>query len=189
MDPIAATVALNEHFPTPESRIEPTREIYIESLFGRGLATTIDWLKHLPDSQQAINPAGRHVFVDIFGRMRASGAPPDEVAQHFLTLADQPWVGISELDATAKMFNGNGAAMMEQLASPSARGVMQDKFAGWAAQNSDGVGDWLNQNRTSPIYDLAAAELARHLKTLDPEVAAMWARTIQDPSLKELATK
>jgi len=36
---------------------------------------------------------------------------------------------------------------------------------------------------------LAAAELARHLKTLDPEAAAMWARTIQDPSLKERATK
>lgn len=189
VDPIAATVALNEHFRTPESRIEPTREIYIESLFGRGLATTIDWLKQLPDSQQAINPAGRNVFMDIFGRMRASGAPADEVAQHFLSLADQPWVGISELDATARMFDGNGAAMMEQLASPSARGVMQDKFASWAAQNSDGVGDWLNQNRSSPIYDLAAAELARNLKTLDPEAAAMWARTIQDPALKERARK
>ena len=35
VDAIAATVALNEHFPTPESRTEPTREIYIESLFGR----------------------------------------------------------------------------------------------------------------------------------------------------------
>ena len=66
---------------------------------------------------------------------------------------------------------------------------MQDKFATWAAQNSDGVGDWLNQNRTSPIYDLAAAELARKLKILDPEAAAMWARTIQDPALKERATK
>ena len=66
---------------------------------------------------------------------------------------------------------------------------MQDKFAGWAAQNLDGPGDWLNQNRTFPIYDLAAAELARNLKPLDPEAAAMWARTIQNPSRKERATK
>ena len=35
VDPIAATVALNEHFPTPESRIEPTRQIHIERLLGR----------------------------------------------------------------------------------------------------------------------------------------------------------
>ncbi len=188
-DPEAATKAMLEQMPDPGSRMEATRLIFVESLFGRGMDATVDWLKQLPGSQEASNPAGEMVVGDLFRRLHEANTAPELAAQQFLKIADQPWVGLGMLENTNRMFSTGNDSLADNLAKPAARPVMQQKFTDWAKQNPDMVGQWLNQNRSSALYDVGAAELARSLTVSDPEAAATWAKTIKDPALQARAIK
>ena len=48
----------------------------------------------------------------------------------------------------------------------------------------DAVGNWLNTNATSPLYDPAASSLAHSFARTDPAAAQVWANTIRDPALR-----
>jgi CTP:molybdopterin cytidylyltransferase MocA len=131
-------------------------------------------------SPQANNPACESFVGDVFRRLRDAGTAPEAVAQNFLKLADQPWISLRTLDFTGHLFKDQAEAIATQLATPAAQPVMQGKFATWSTQNPDQVGQWLNKNIGSALYDVGAAELSRSLLASDPEAAATWARTIKD---------
>lgn len=188
-DPEGATTMMNQYFPSGEERTEATRTLYIESLFGRGLEETIHWIKRLPEGGQDSFPMGSELFGDTIRRMRDAGAAPPEIAQNFLKFADAPWLNQKDFEKMADLFGEKNPAIAEQLTAASARPVMQQKFSTWASQNPDRMGEWLNHNSTSALYDLGTAELARSLRTIDPQAAAIWAGTIKDPELRIRAQK
>lgn len=187
LDPAAATAALNAQYTTQEERRQPVRMMFVESLFGRGLDSTLDWMKQLPESQLTQSPVGQDLFRETFRRMSEASASPEQVARNFVKFADQPWVGINQLDFLSHQFENSAAAITQELSSPTALPVMEGKFSGWAAEDPGTVGDWLNRNRGSALYDVGAASLARSLQSSDPASAATWAKTIKDTVLRAKA--
>lgn len=58
----------------------------------------------------------------------------------------------------------------------------------WTADDSGGVGDWLNNNSKSPYYDEVAASYAQHVSVIDPAAATRWTNTIRDSGLRATIT-
>lgn len=188
-DIAAATAAMKTQFPDPGARMQATETIYQEILFGKGLDSTLDWIKQLPDAAGGSNDAGRSVLQNLFKRIRDAGASPDKVVGDLIKVADQPWFGIEDMEGISHTFRRNAGEFANALGGEQAQPVLREKFKTWAGQNPDAVGNWLNANRGTAIYDLGAAELAHFLRSTDPDAAARWADTIQDPALKARATQ
>lgn len=58
----------------------------------------------------------------------------------------------------------------------------------WTADDSGGVGDWLNSNTKSPYYDEVAAGYAQYISLLNPSAANSWINKIQNAELRATIT-
>jgi hypothetical protein len=183
-DLAAATEAMKTLYAESGPPREVAFNLYLESLFSQGKDQTIDWIKELPPTTDGSAPAARGLMLDLFRRFREANTPGADVAQTFLKVADQPWMGLAELDSVSRMITEEAPAFQQALLSPEAKPVMQQKFASLAKQDPDVMGNWLNENKATPLYDLGAAELARSLINTNPEAAAIWSKTISDPEIK-----
>ena len=109
------------------------------------------------------------------------------MANTWLTLGNAPWLGLGQFEQLINSCRSGREPIMEQLNSPAARPVLQEQFQRWSTADPDAVGNWLNTNATSPLYDPAASSLARSLAHTDPAAAQVWANTIRDPALRSQA--
>lgn len=186
-DLAAATAAMKAQYPDPDQRGLAIHTMYVESLFGKGLQPTLEWIKQLPDASTDPNLAGRDAMQDLFRRIRDAGTAPEAAVSHLAGIADQPWFGLEDLMGLSHTFRRNAAEFANALASPATQPILQAKFDTWSSENPDAMGTWLNSNKGTALYDSGAAALARSLRPTDPEAAAIWANTIQDPALKARA--
>ncbi|MES2706597.1 MAG: hypothetical protein V4726_08340 [Verrucomicrobiota bacterium] len=188
-DLTAATAAMKTQFPDPAAREQAIDTLYVESLFGKGLDATLDWIKQLPDSPEDINAGGRSALQNVFRRIRDAGTAPEQAVADLMKVADQPWFGIEDMLGISHTFRRNAADFANALAAPAVQPVMRAKFQTWAGQNPEAMGTWLNTSQGTAIYDVGAAELARALRASDPEASATWAKTIQNPALQARAAE
>ena len=187
-DLAAATAAMKAQFPDPAKREQAITTLYVESLFGKGLEPTLEWIKQLPDGPDDLNLGGRAALQNLFRRIRDAGTPPDQAVANLVRVAGQPWFGIEDMMGISHTFRRNAADFANALASPEAQPILRTKFETWSSQNPDEMGTWLNSNQGTAVYDLGATALARTLRASDPEAATIWANTIKDPALKARAT-
>ena len=186
-DPDAATASMLEKCTDSRQRVEAARFIFYEHLASKGLDATLVWLNGLPTSGEDGAAMSKSILGSI-NRLQFDGRSSSEhVAKTWLSLGDADWIGLRQFEDLANSCRSGRQALMEQLNAPASLPVLQSQFLRWSQEDADAVGNWLNKNASSPLYDVAASGLVKSLANTDPAAVKIWAETIRDPAQRSQA--
>jgi hypothetical protein len=148
---------------------------------------TLTWLQTLPTDGVGGSAMSERVLSLLLQAHRDGSSTPEQMAQTWQSVGQCGWTQLRQLEELLSHCLSGGEALMQQLNGPATRPLLQSQFLRWSQANSDEVGNWLNANAASPLYDTAATGLVQALASNDQTAAQTWALTIHDPVLRSQA--